>query len=347
MSSDSAVDIDLLQTFVPLNSLRPENLRDLAKKASVRTAEAGSTLFSIGDAAKEAIWVIDGKVALIDADGNTAATITGGSPGAAHRVAHQSPRKVTARCETPVKHLAVDAGLLDVMLTWDQTGSFEVSELSGGQADGDDWMTTLLSMPTFQMVPPANLQAMFMRMESVNAKAGQVIVKQGDDGDYFYVLIKGKAMVTREQPNQKPVRLAELHPGACFGEEALISDSKRNATVTMLTPGSLMRLAKSDFQQLLNEPLARRIPRDEAQAMVDAGNAVWLDVRLPSEFKTGSMPGAINLPLYMLRPRMSSLPKDKTYIACCDTGRRSSVAVFVLTQKGYDAYMLDGGIAAH
>lgn len=347
MSSETAVDSDLLKHFVPLNSLRAENLRDLAKKSEVKTASPGTALFSVGDAAKTALWIIEGKVQLLDADGKPSHTVAGGDAAAAHRLAHQSPRKVTAKCETSVKYLAVDAGLLDVMLTWDQTGSFEVSELSGDSEDGgDDWMAKLLTMPTFQMVPPANLQAMFMRMETVSVKPGQVIVKQGEDGDYFYVINNGKALVTREQPNQKPVRLAELSAGACFGEEALISDAKRNATITMLQRGSLMRLSKQDFQQLLNEPLARRIDFEAAKAMVAEGKAIWLDVRLPSEFKTGSLDGATNLPLYMLRPRLAALPKEKTYIACCDTGRRSSVAVFVLTQKGYDAFMLDGGIPA-
>ena len=112
----------------------------------------------------------------------------------------------------------------------------------------------------------------------------------------------------------------------------------------MLTPGSLMRLSKTDFQELLNEPLARKVGAEEARERVQKGEAVWLDVRLPSEFQAGHLPDAVNIPLYMLRPRLAMLAKDKTYIACCDTGRRSSVAVFVLTQKGYDAYLLDGGI---
>ena len=345
MSSESSVDTALFAPLIPLNSLRPENQRDLARKASVEVAPAGTQLFGIGDSARAAIWVLEGTVSLQDADGQETGKIQGGQAASLHRLAHQSPRRANAVCSTQAKVLKVDAGLLDVMLTWDQTGSFEVNELTAAEDDGgDDWMAKLLTLPTFQAVPPANLQAMFMRLERVTAKPSEVIVKQGADGDYFYVIIDGKAMVTREQPNQKAVRLAELSSGACFGEEALISDSKRNATVTMLTPGSLMRLSKTDFQELLNEPLARKLGAEEARERVRKGEAVWLDVRLPSEFQAGHLPDAVNIPLYMLRPRLAMLAKDKTYIACCDTGRRSSVAVFVLTQKGYDAYLLDGGI---
>ncbi|HUP93114.1 MAG TPA: cyclic nucleotide-binding domain-containing protein, partial [Solimonas sp.] len=232
-----------------------------------------------------------------------------------------------------------------VMLTWDQTGSFEVGELqaAGSEAD-DDWMSKLLQMRTFQMVPPSNLQAMFMRMQEIKVEPGQVIVKQGEDGDFFYIIMAGKFLVTREQPNSKPVKLAELETGSVFGEEALISDAKRNASVTAMQRGSLMRLSKDDFRKLLNDPLARRLKFDEAKKLVEAGKARWLDVRLPSEFQNFHIKGSINLPLYMLRMKLQALDPKVTWIVCCDTGRRSSVAVFVLTQKGYDAYVLDKGI---
>src|SRR3546814_1195507 len=86
-----------------------------------------------------------------------------------------------------------------------------------------------------------------------------------------------------------------------------------------------MRLAKDDFRKLLNEPLERRLPFADARKMVDAGQARWLDVRLPSEFQNHSLPGAINLPLYMLRVKLATLEPKTTWILCCDTTRRSSV----------------------
>lgn len=340
--TDAVVDVALFAGYVPLNALRLESQGDLAKKSKILQAKAGSYLFKIGEQAQYAIFVMAGEVSIEDASGKPITKIKGGDESSAHRLAHQSPRKAAARCLTDVQYLAVEASLLDVMLTWDQTGSFEVSEISSGS--GDDWMAKLLQMKTFQMVPPSNLQAMFMRMQEIKVEPAQVIVKQGDEGDFFYVIMSGRCMVTREQPNQKPVRLAELDAGSCFGEEALISDSKRNATVTMLTRGSLMRLSKADFRNLLNDPLARKISFADAKKLVDAGKARWLDVRLPSEFQNQNLPGSVNIPLYMLRMKLNALPQGTTLIACCDTGRRSSVAVFVLTQKGYDAYVLDKGI---
>lgn len=346
MASD-AVDPAVFANYVPLNALKPESQRDLAKKATIGQSKAGSYLFKAGEQAKAAIYVLSGEVALEDSNGKVLGKVVGGTPDSFHRLAHQSPRKVSAKCINEVRYMNVDASLLDVMLTWDQTGTFEVGELSAQETESGDWMGKLLQMRTFQMVPPANLQGMFMKMQEVKVEPGQVIVRQGEDGDFFYVIMEGRCMVTREQAaGQKPVKLAELEHGSCFGEEALISDTKRNATITMMTRGKLMRLSKDDFRQLLNEPLARKMSYAEADKLVKGGKAKWLDVRLPSEFQAGSLPGAVNMPLYLLRMKLAQLDTKTTYVCACDTGRRSSVAVFVLTQKGYEAYVLDKGIPA-
>lgn len=337
------VNVALFANLVPLNALRTESQADLAKKSAIKTCASNGYLFKIGDVAKEAIFVLSGEIYLEDATGQPIGKLKGGEPNSFHRLAHQSPRKVSARCMSEVRYLSVDSGLLDVMLTWDQTGSFEVGELNNSDSS-DDWMTKMLQMRTFQMIPPSNLQALFMRMQQVKVEPGQVIVKQDEPGDFFYVIISGRCMVTREVPGQKPVRLAELDSGSSFGEEALISDSKRNATVTMLTRGSLMKLSKDDFRSLLNDQLSRKIGLNDAKKMVDDGKAKWLDVRLPSEYQNHNLPGSLNLPLFMLRMKLSTLDANTTYITYCDTGRRSSAAAFVLTQKGFNVYVLEKGI---
>ena len=75
------------------------------------------------------------------------------------------------------------------------------------------------------------------------------------------------ASVTRETPlNKDGIKLAELGVGDTFGEEALISEAKRNATVTMLTEGVLMRLNKQDFRELMNEPLLQWVTRRAGRA---------------------------------------------------------------------------------
>jgi len=183
-----------------------------------------------------------------------------------------------------------------------------------------------------------------MRMQQVNHKTGDVIIRQGDDGDYFYVITEGRCVVTRETPlNKDGIKLAELSAGDTFGEEALISNAKRNATVTMTSDGSLMRLGKDDFNTLMNEPMLQWVSFDEASDII-AGGGKWLDVRLPSEFESFHQADAINIPLYFIRLKLKTLDPKVRYVVCCDTGRRSSAAAYILSERGFDAYVLRGGL---
>jgi CRP-like cAMP-binding protein len=342
--TDEQTTTELLRRFSPLDGLKRDNLAALARKVQIRELSPGQALFKEGDTEKRTFYVISGTLELQD-HGKIVGTVDGGSDFARNPVAPVFPRRVSAKARDRVQFISVDSDLLDVMLTWDQTGTYEVSELNDGDDAGtEDWMTMLLQTKAFHKIPPANIQAIFMRMQQINYRAGDVILKQGAEGDYFYVLTRGNALVTRETPLSKDgIKLAELKVGDTFGEEALISDAKRNATVTMTKDGSVMRLGKDDFKKLLNEPMLEWVDADEAAALVKAGGQ-WLDVRLPSEYDNQHLDGAINIPLYFIRLKINTLSKDKKYVVCCDTGRRSSAGAYILSERGFQAYVLRGGI---
>jgi rhodanese-related sulfurtransferase len=158
------------------------------------------------------------------------------------------------------------------------------------------------------------------------------------------VITRGRCVVTRETPlNKEGIRLAELEVGDTFGEEALISEAKRNATVAMEEDGSLMRLGKEDFRTLLNEPMLEWVDREAADKIVAEGGQ-WLDVRLPSEFEAYHNDGAINVPLYFIRLKLKTLDPAANYVVCCDTGRRSSAGAFILNERGFQTFVLRGGL---
>jgi CRP-like cAMP-binding protein len=338
-------DAALLRRFAPLDGMKRDNLAALAKKVVIREADSGRLLFRQGEADRRAIWIVSGTVEMRENE-RTIGVVRGGTPEARGAIAPGSPRSCSARAMEPVEYLAIDSELLDVMITWDQTGSYEVADLQAQFADGsDDWMTTLLQSRAMQRIPPANLQAIFMRMQRISCRAGDVVIRQGAEGDYFYAIVSGRCVVTRETPlNKEGIRLAELAVGDTFGEEALISEARRNATVTMLTDGVLMRLGKDDFRELMNEPLLQWVTPEQAEEMVKKRGAVWLDVRLPSEFQNLAIESAINVPLYFIRLKLSGFDPAKPYIVYCDTGRRSSAAAFIMVEKGFDAYVLRGGL---
>lgn len=338
------IDVARLSGFSPFNALKTGNLCNLLEQVETLQASQGQVLFKKGDSDKRAIYLLSGTIELIR-DDSVQRIITGGTDEANCPIAPALPRQQTAVAVDNVRYFSIDSELLDVTITLDQTGIYEVgdfsSELDGGEGD---WMTALLQTKTFQQIPPQCIQMIFMRLQRVDFKAGDVVIQQGGKGDYFYIIRSGRCMVTRETPADKEnIDLAELGVGGTFGEEALISQAERNATVSMQTDGILMRLGRDDFQALLNEPMVVLLDHDEADEAAAHGGK-WLDVRVPSEFRAISKEGATNLPLYLLRHKLDVLDRETPYIVYCDTGRRSSAAAFILNQYGFQSAVLKGGL---
>ncbi len=336
------IDPKQIKSFSPINSLNPENAQELIKKISATAVPAGHYVFKKGDTDKVHVYVLSGEIELMQ-DKKVVKSIKAGSPEGLQPVAHGFPRPLSARAKTDSIVTKINSDMLDIMLTWDQTGSYTVEGVDD-EDDETDWMTRILQTRAFHRIPPANIQAMFMRMESVSYKAGEKVIEQDAEGDYFYIIKEGRCLVTRATPaNPNGVKLATLTVGDSFGEEALISDSKRNATITMLSEGHLMRLNKEDFNSLLNEPLLNWVDYDEAKKLI-ADGAVWFDVRLPTEHKAKHIKGSINIPLIFLRMKANSLDTSKKYVIYCDTGRRSSAASFLLNEKDIETFVLRDGV---
>ncbi|NNE33787.1 MAG: cyclic nucleotide-binding domain-containing protein [Rhodothermales bacterium] len=338
------LDIAQLRSLSPLSGLKGSALRTILDRIELLEAKRGQTLFKKGDTLEQTIYVLSGTIGLIEGD-KVVQTIAGGTDKARKPIDPILPRQRTAVAAGDVTYISIDSEFLDVTLTWDQTGIYEVGDFNTEQLkETGDWMSAFLRVEAFQNIPAANIQTIFMRLQKVDYKAGDVVIKQGDDGDYFYVISQGRCMVTRETPlSDKGIDLAELTVGDTFGEEALLTETKCNATISMQTNGALMRLGKDDFRALLKEPMLAWLSQDEADKIIASGGQ-WLDVRLPSEFKEFHKDGAVNLPLYVLRHKLNVLDPAKQYVVCCDTGRRSSAAAFVLNQKGFQTFVLTGGL---
>ncbi|RLA01344.1 MAG: hypothetical protein DRQ45_06125 [Gammaproteobacteria bacterium] len=111
----------------------------------------------------------------------------------------------------------------------------------------------------------------------------------------------------------------------------------------MLTDGTLMRLSKKDFVELLKKPLVHHIDYELATAVIKDGG-IWLDVRLPDEHSNHAFENSKNVPLASIRDKASTLTTSKKYVIYCDTGRRSAAAAFLLSQRGLDVCVLEGGL---
>lgn len=343
-----SISAGTLKRFEPVANLANDQIQELADQTPIHAAAPGSTLFRTGDSDGNYFWLVVGEVRL-SAEGENDVIIKAGTDDALRPLAHAKPRRHTATAISPVQYIKLEADLIDAMIAWGQLATLEPEVIMSDEGvfmvDKASWLKKMVKSPTFKNLPAANIEQLLDRMEPIKVAAGQIIIRQGDPGDYFYMIDQGSALVTRqtEAEEEESIELAELVEGSSFGEAALISDKPRNATVSMMSDGVLLRLSKEHFLKLLTEPNVQWIEYTEAKKRVTAGKAKWLDVRLPNEFAESHLAGALNIGANQLHRRARELDKAFSYICYCDSGRRSSAASFILKQYGIIGLVLKDG----
>jgi len=381
MDESRTITLERLQKLEPLSNLSIERLEELVTLSNIDRLPIGLSVFRQGDIDNQTVYLLEGDVQLSSSDGKIDKVITSKQEEALYPLDDSQPRQASCVALSRVEVVRIDNSVLDYMMMWDQMAVSEeteaeaeeeaaeteeinetiaVKEAAGAESETSEtepetepvatasevapvveedrsWIRKMRHIMAFKNMPPANIKSLLERMETLLVQEGDAIVQQGEPGDFYYVLTEGTARVTRT------IELAQLEAGNSFGEEALVSGSVRNATVTMTSDGMLMRLSKENFIELLKDPMLEHVSPDEARARVNKG-AHWLDVRHAKEFHHSHLPKALSIPLHELRIRMSELDKDKHYICYCGTGRRSSAAAFLLVQNGYQASVLNGGV---
>jgi len=328
-----------LALLAPLGALSAERLRELAEVAVLERAARGSDPLAAHKGAPRSVFLLRGEALLMFEGGGTLVVV--GGTGDGRLPLNRRPTPVArARAINDAELVALDDEVLDILVTFGQVGAGETQV----RVARSIFSLANLRDGVFSRLPPARIDELLTRFERIVAKRGEVLIHEGEEGDYYYVIESGRCQVERMVGGVR-VALAELKAGDAFCEEALASDARRNATVTLATDGRLLRLGKRDFKELLGEPLLQRVGYAEGLERVARG-AVWLDVRYPSEYRYDRLPGAVNVPLNEVRNSFPVLETSREYIVYCQSGRRSSAAAFLFAQRGFRVCLLEGGLWA-
>ena len=330
-------DPEQLAKLAPLAGLSRERLAELAGAAQLERVERGADPLAGRAQGAHSVFLVAGEM-LLRFEGGGTLVVVGGSDETRQALNRRKERLARTRAITDVDLFVIDDEMLDILATWDQVSAAHASEIGPSRP----FSLTGLRAGVFAQLPAACIDELLRRFEHIAAARGETVIREGDEGDYYYVIESGRFQVAR-MVGGADVVLAELKTGDGFGEEALVSEAKRNATVTALTDGRLLRLNRAHFNELLREPLLRRIGYGDASEKV-RGGALWLDVRYPSEYQYDRLPGAINVPLAEVRNMFAVLDRTKEYIAYCQSGRRSAAAAFLFAQRGFKVWLLDGGL---
>jgi len=127
-------------------------------------------------------------------------------------------------------------------------------------------ITLVQRMPGFQDIPLEQLADIAIRMHLQVVPEGQVILRQGEPGDYMYFIAHGVVRVTRAEHGESR-DLATMMAGEFFGEAALLSGRQpRNATVTAVTPCTLYKLHRDDLRvAMATQPAIRKALEEESR----------------------------------------------------------------------------------
>jgi MFS family permease len=132
------------------------------------------------------------------------------------------------------------------------TAALLLTERAAEPSTIDPARARLLEHRIFAGLPVPRLEAAARALEPVPITAGQVVVRQGDPADRFYVIAEGTVRVTQvPDGGGAETELRTLEAGDVFGEIGILRGSPRTATVTATTDGALLALDAPEFLELV------------------------------------------------------------------------------------------------
>ncbi|MBL8110568.1 MAG: cyclic nucleotide-binding domain-containing protein [Anaerolineales bacterium] len=112
-------------------------------------------------------------------------------------------------------------------------------------------LSDLRKSPLFQGLTDSELQQLMEDAKPVSLRAGEFLMKQGDDGDAAFVVVSGEFEVIK-QSGQSLIKIDVRNPGDVLGEMALLSRSPRSASVQAITDCEVLRISPEAFENLLS-----------------------------------------------------------------------------------------------
>jgi rhodanese-related sulfurtransferase len=204
-----------------------------------------------------------------------------------------------------------------------------------------------LTTGVFASLPPANIQSLLAKFIRMPVKRGDQIIKQGEPGDYYYLIESGRCKVSRQVAGSS-LQLAELKAKAMhLARRPLVADTAQKCNSSHEDRWGSVASVERRFQRALARTAAAegRWPERLDAGLQTVPPGLMCDSR--PNIAAMAFKAHLNIPLDDIRQALAALDPEKEYIVYCQTGRRSSAAAFLLSQRGFNAALLDGGMRAY
>jgi CRP-like cAMP-binding protein len=354
MAAIKGVQITLegLQRFHPLTLISEKHFARLLEGADIVKLPKGQFLFRKAPQPDISYFLMEGEIEVRESFENRNTVAAGGNQakfpiedlckgGASVRALVDTVVLTLRRDAIDQLMASSDDGGFDVVLVSDSSERLEEARFDDEYSE--DWMARLLESPLMSHLSATNIQRCFIELEKVPMKAGEDVVQAGTRGEHFFILLQGEAKVLTEETGPYKGQTFDLVAGDYFGEEALVADTIRNATVRMVSDGVVGRLDRKQFDAIFKSSLVQTIDLAKARSFLASAGIgfVIIDVRFPAEYRHGHVEDAVNVQVVVLRKRLRDLDRNKTYLVTPEGGRRSELAVYLLRQAGLNAYLLN------
>ena len=297
-----------------------------------------------GDVSQYTVYLLHGRLALYkQGESQVADYLEAGDEKASVGIAAENPRPYKVVAESDCKVLQIDTAFMEKILCWGAVSRALLAAIAVDEAYADDyvWIKKLLQSSLFYKIPPTNIYSILNRFTEVAFAKSDVIIKEGDEGSCCYLIKSGTAEVFVNAMGEAAV--ATLSAGAVFGEDALVTQKTRNATIIMAEAGVLLKLEKHDFYQLLKQPELPMVTEGNVARLLESG-AILLDVRTQEEYDAAHALDAVNMPLHLCLLKSALLDKSKRYICAASSQERAKAAAALLIGQGFKAQALQGAV---
>ena len=328
--------ISSVQLFADIPSIL---LKDIIATAFIQHGEPGETLQISADCY---IGLAEGEVQLLDGiNGHLVAAMKKCGGDDQNIAIIYAPRGSTLRFDRRSDVVLVDGIRIDEALSH----SAVLDHLSDHPQSLRERILWLTQVPAFSALAPGELIECAQTLTTLDCEAATDIISQGETGDIFYIIESGEFEVWREDPleDDPAMCVATLTSGDGFGEEALLQDGLRNATVRATSNGRLLCLDRASFDKYLRAGHLQEIEAEPARDLIRS-EAVLIDCRYEMEYDVSRIPGAKLIPLDRIREHIGELDHGRKHVVYCRTGRRSKAAAYLLTRQGVSAVSVKGGI---
>lgn len=332
-----------LRKYCYFHRLSDTAIKELSKKMRVEQLPAGTVIIREGDPPDAFYLISDGEIEVSkkaeSGESYVLSVLSSGEGVGAMALLTNSHRTASVTAKTDVACYTLLKEDFDEIVRTDSA----FSSIIKGKTFGYEQFNQIKGLQPFELLEPEKMALLAGKLIERNYGPNEDIVVQGAAGNEYFIIKSGRVDVLKKMFEDWPEKVATLINGQAFGEEALITDSPRNATVRAIEDTVVWALSKPDFDSIVKSSFLDEVMPGDVPLSEESAHAL-LDVRMQMEFDDEHIPGAINIPLDELRQRYSDLHRDREYYVYCHAGVRSASATFLLKSQGFKAKSIRGGM---